>query len=379
MLAGCAFCARRGDDLRSFTLRARRLARAHSHRVAALPCPLARPARDRATSVFRRLARSASALAHSAQRKRRGDPAASSPRSSPPRSSRGSRPRRTRQTDPGLRRSHVERSSLPQSEDESCSSSSARSPSSASSRSSPSSRSWAILSPGTQGGRSGWRSCGPRSPSSTATSPYQSLDDPNLVDGSAYVYSPLIALLTIPVHACFRATRARSCSRDPDRGRRRNALGRRRARLALLRPRLPLAAGPVGGPRREHLHPARARLLRSSGAFATGRPRVASALGVSIAAKQILWPLGLWMLVTNRLRAALWTAGAALVARSGLVGGDRVRRPSSVPVSPARAERALTSGATRCTRSRSTSAQDTRSPELSGCHSRWPCSRRRWS
>ena len=28
--------------------------------------------------------------------------------------------------------------------------------------------------------------------------PYQSLDDPNLVDGSAYVYSPLIALFTIP-------------------------------------------------------------------------------------------------------------------------------------------------------------------------------------
>ena len=28
--------------------------------------------------------------------------------------------------------------------------------------------------------------------------PYQSLDDPNLVDGSAYVYSPLIALVTIP-------------------------------------------------------------------------------------------------------------------------------------------------------------------------------------
>ena len=28
--------------------------------------------------------------------------------------------------------------------------------------------------------------------------PYQSLNDPNLVDGSAYVYSPLIALATIP-------------------------------------------------------------------------------------------------------------------------------------------------------------------------------------
>ncbi len=41
--------------------------------------------------------------------------------------------------------------------------------------------------------------------------PYQSLNDPNLVDGSAYVYSPLIALVTIPF-TCFRVTPERSCS-----------------------------------------------------------------------------------------------------------------------------------------------------------------------
>ena len=40
-------------------------------------------------------------------------------------------------------------------------------------------------------------------------------------------------------------------------------------------------------------------------------------LGISIAAKQLLWPLGLWMIVTNRLRAALWTAGVALAVALG--------------------------------------------------------------
>ena len=44
------------------------------------------------------------------------------------------------------------------------------------------------------------------------------------------------------------------------------------------------------------------------------RARVAGAvLGVSIAAKVFLWPLTLWLVVTGRARAALWSIGVAIV------------------------------------------------------------------
>jgi hypothetical protein len=48
------------------------------------------------------------------------------------------------------------------------------------------------------------------------------------------------------------------------------------------------------------------------------RPRVAGiAIGVLVAAKLFAWPLVVWLLLTRRFRAALWSAGAAVA----LVGG----------------------------------------------------------
>lgn len=147
-------------------------------------------------------------------------------------------------------------------------------------------------------------------------SPYQSLDDPNLVDGSAYVYSPVIALLTIPftwlpgdsgailfagilmaaVAGTLWAVRVRDW---------------RCYGLAFLWP--PILSG---------IHGESISILLGLAAALVWRFRDRStaggvALGVSIAAKQLLWPLGLWIIVTRRLRAALWTAGTAVVVALG--------------------------------------------------------------
>jgi hypothetical protein len=146
--------------------------------------------------------------------------------------------------------------------------------------------------------------------------PYQSLDDPNLVDGSAYVYSPVIALLTIPFTwlpgdsgaILFAGILIAAVAGTLW------AVGVRDWRcygLAFLWP--PVLSGIHGESISILLALAAALVWRF-------RDRPASsglALGVSIAAKQVLWPLGLWMLVSNRLRAAVWTAGAALVLGLG--------------------------------------------------------------
>jgi len=147
-------------------------------------------------------------------------------------------------------------------------------------------------------------------------SPYQSLDDPNLVDGSAYVYSPLIALVTIPFTwlpgdsgaILFAGILIAAVAGTLW------AVGVRDWRcygLAFLWP--PILSGVHGESISILLGLAAALVWRFR-----GRP-VASgmALGVSIVAKQLLWPLGLWLLVTNRLRAVLWTAGVALAVAVG--------------------------------------------------------------
>ena len=147
-------------------------------------------------------------------------------------------------------------------------------------------------------------------------SPYQSLNDPNLVDGSAYVYSPLIALVTIPftwlpgdsgailfaggLIAAVAGTLWALEVRDW-----------RCYGLAFLWS--PILAG---------IHGANVSILVGLAAALVWRFRdrpgpVGLTLGVSIAAKQLLWPLGLWLLVTNRLRAVLWTAGVALAVAVG--------------------------------------------------------------
>ena len=146
--------------------------------------------------------------------------------------------------------------------------------------------------------------------------PYQSLDDPNLVDGSAYVYSPLIALVTIPFTVLpgdsgtvvFAGILVAAVAGTLW------AVGVRDWRcygMAFLWP--PILAGVHGTSVSILLGFAAALVWRFR-----DRPAASGvALGVSIAAKQLLWPLGLWMILTNRLRAALWTAGVALVVAVG--------------------------------------------------------------
>jgi hypothetical protein len=142
--------------------------------------------------------------------------------------------------------------------------------------------------------------------------PYQSLDDPNLVDGSAYVYSPVIALLTIPFTLLpgdsgailFAGILIAAVAGILW------AVGVRDWRcygMAFLWP--PVLSGVHGESISILLALAAALVWRFRDRPAPG----GLALGASIAAKQILWPLGLWMVVTNRLRAAVWTAGAAIV------------------------------------------------------------------
>lgn len=146
--------------------------------------------------------------------------------------------------------------------------------------------------------------------------PYQSLNDPTLIDGSAYVYSPLIALVTIPftvlpgdsgaivfagiLIAAVVGTLWAAGVRDW-----------RCYGIAFLWP--PVLSG---------VHGTNVSILLGFAAALVWRFRdrpAASgvALGVSIAAKQLLWPLGLWMILTSRLRAALWTTGVALAVALG--------------------------------------------------------------
>ena len=147
-------------------------------------------------------------------------------------------------------------------------------------------------------------------------SPYQSLDDPNLVDGSAYVYSPLIALATIPFTwlpgdsgaILFAGILIAAVAGTLW------AVGVRDWRcygLAFLWP--PILSGVHGESISILLGLAAALVWR----FRDRPAASGTALGVSIVAKQLLWPFGLWMLVTNRLRAVLWTAGVALAVAVG--------------------------------------------------------------
>lgn len=146
--------------------------------------------------------------------------------------------------------------------------------------------------------------------------PYQSLDDPNLVDGSAYVYSPVIALVTIPftwlpgdsAAILFAGILIAAVAGTLW------AVGVRDWRcygLVFLWP--PVLSGVHGESISILLALAAALVWRFRDRPVAG----GLTLGVSIAAKQLLWPLGLWMLLTNRLRAAVWTAGIALALALG--------------------------------------------------------------
>jgi len=146
--------------------------------------------------------------------------------------------------------------------------------------------------------------------------PYQSLDDPNLLDGSAFVYSPLIALVTIPftwlpgdsgailfaaiLIAAVAATLWVVGVRDW-----------RCYGLVFLWP--PVLSG---------VHGESISILLALAAAVVWRLRDqpiagGAALGVSIAAKQLLWPLALWLALTRRLRAVAWSVGVAVVLALG--------------------------------------------------------------
>jgi alpha-1,2-mannosyltransferase len=142
-------------------------------------------------------------------------------------------------------------------------------------------------------------------------SPYPALDDPSVERGTAYVYPPVLALVVTPftvltdgvavvlfallLVAAVPATLA--------------VLGVRDWRcygLALLWP-----------PVLSAVHVENITLLVGLAAALVWRFRDRPvlgglALGVSAAVKPLLWPLGLWLIVTRRFRAAIWSVGAGL-------------------------------------------------------------------
>ena len=147
-------------------------------------------------------------------------------------------------------------------------------------------------------------------------SPYPALEDPALERGTAYVYPPLMALLVVPftwlsanaaagafaliLVAAVPATLWVAGVRDW-----------RCYGLALLWP-----------PVLSAVHGENISLLMALAAALVwrfrDRPLVAgAALGASIAVKPLLWPLGVWLLVSRRLAAVVWSAAVALVLLVG--------------------------------------------------------------
>jgi alpha-1,2-mannosyltransferase len=145
------------------------------------------------------------------------------------------------------------------------------------------------------------------------STPYPALDDPDFVRGAAYVYPPLTAMAATPltlvrvgvaeviVMALLVGVVAATLA----------ALGVRDWRcygIALLWPPV-LSAIQTGN----------ITLFMALGAALVWRFRdqqrhAGLTLGLSLAAKLFLWPLGIWMLVTGRRRTAIWTAVVALLA-----------------------------------------------------------------
>lgn len=146
--------------------------------------------------------------------------------------------------------------------------------------------------------------------------PYPALDDPSVERGTAYVYPPVTAFLTVPftvlpgdvsavafalvLIAAVAATLA--------------VLGVRDWRcygLAFLWPPV-LSAIHV-----ENITPLIALAAALVWRF-RDQPRAGGvSLGVSIAVKPLLWPVGLWFAATRRLRALVWGATAAAVLLLG--------------------------------------------------------------
>jgi hypothetical protein len=147
-------------------------------------------------------------------------------------------------------------------------------------------------------------------------SPYPGPGDPDFIRGAAYVYPPVMALATIPftalpadlaamvfaglIVACVPLTLAAVGVRDW-----------RCYGLALLWP-----------PVLSAIHVENITLLVGLGAALVWRYRdrpVAAgvALGVSMAVKPLLWPLGLWLLVSRRFAAVVWGIGVSVAVALG--------------------------------------------------------------
>ena len=107
----------------------------------------------------------------------------------------------------------------------------------------------------------------------------------------------------------------------------------RRARLALLRDGVPLAARDLGDPGGQRDDPARGWRRRWRGGTGSAHRSPASSAGLSLALKPILWPLLFWLAATRRMRAAVWTLGVQ-PSRSSSRGARSVSRPPRVPASP---------------------------------------------
>jgi Glycosyltransferase family 87 len=147
-------------------------------------------------------------------------------------------------------------------------------------------------------------------------SPYPGLDDTSLVRGTAYVYPPLLAILVIPftwvssnaavvifavlLVCAVAATLALLDVRDW-----------RCYGLAFLWP--PVLAA---------IHAENVSILMALAAALVWRyrdraPLAGAALGASIAIKPLLWPLGLWLLVSRGVRAVAWSIAVALALVAG--------------------------------------------------------------
>ena len=158
--------------------------------------------------------------------------------------------------------------------------------------------------------------------------PYPALTDPDFLRGAGYVYPPLVALLSIPLTlpplevaevammvllvAALLGTLWLLDVRDW-----------RCYGVPFLWP--PVLAAIQTGNVTLFMALAAALVWR----FRDRDRDVGIALGVSLGAKLFLWPLGIWMLVTGRLRAVVWTVlvtvavllgSWALIGFAGLTG-----------------------------------------------------------
>jgi alpha-1,2-mannosyltransferase len=142
------------------------------------------------------------------------------------------------------------------------------------------------------------------------TSPYPGIDDPSLAAGLAYVYPPLIALLAIPfapLSAAF-AVLAYAAILVVALVATLYALDVRDWRcygLVFLWP-----------PVLSAVHVENVTILLGLGAALAWRwrhePRlIGLALGVTLAAKPLLWPFVFWLVPIRRARAALWAVASA--------------------------------------------------------------------